>query len=567
VDGTWNNGAVGKPPNIFSHNVYTAEINADLTFDGMLSMRSSSVAAQMRVGGWYFDSVALDNQVSFQNSGVRNEIDEPAKASENGFLGINLRSVAVSARNSPYIAQPGARRMGFDFQGVQTVDVDCLIMHAADPDNPAEIAAKGIAEPAVSRGRGGLWSNLVIFGWGGDLNLTGLAASIIKTITIQRRAAQLLGVPNASIADYAEYVRGLSYRDMQLEIRAMHRYLLAAREGNLELPLADRTVPQVLTFKPDWRGEGFRSDSRINWSSGDTPIDGDSLNLHGNRVKWVKDTVAAGAITFGGGQMVVASGKLSAASHSDTADIEVIRCGKYHAPAMIGKAVARGGRLVLDGAATGDFEASGQGQMILGPNCVVPSGKRLRIVGDMGKVGWDGTGGTGSLTIQSGGVLEFHATPVLRFDLFNIDTWGLYLHDMKGVTSGATGKWDSWRRVGENAFVRVRDMLGIPVVGEQTITKKYIYEALGTISAILPATIGKIERFRSGRFGLTAPGIAGTVTLEVGSELVISNRDKLSPGVYDLGGGAGTGVTYVDQGAILPVGVTITGGKATLTIS
>lgn len=567
TDGVWNNGEFGQPASIYSHNVYTAQGQVDMSWHGLLSMRSASVAGQMRIGGWQMDCTSIDNQVAFQNSG--NRWDDPSTDGNiTGFLSINIRSAAISAQNLEYIGQTGGRRQGFDWQGVQTVDVDCIVMHAADPDNPAEIAAKGTAQAAVSRGRGGLWSNLVIRGWAGDLNLTGLVTSFIDTITIQRRAASLLGQPTATIADYANYLRGLTPRQRQLEIKAVNRYLLSAREPNLELPLDDRTVPALLTFKPDWRGEGFRSDSPINWSTKDTPINGDDLDLYGNYVKWVKDSRSVDDIRFrAGGKLVVSSGKLSANSHTDAANVEVMNCGKYHAPATTGDYIVReGGRLVLTGTATIGLEVSGQGQVILGPNCIIPSGKKARIANDMCKIGWDANTGTGALTIEEGGILEFHATPVIQYNGFAMTPWDHYTNDLLGQTSGATGKYDGGRRRSRNMYMRIRDLVGTPVVGELTNAGKFARPATGTIAAIHPATIGKIERFRSGRFGLTMPGVTATVTLEAGSEVVISNRDKLSPGTYDLGGGTGTGITYVNNGASLPAGVTVTGGKLTYTV-
>ncbi|MFC3170240.1 hypothetical protein [Paracoccus fontiphilus] len=46
------------------------------------------------------------------------------------------------------------------------------------------------------------------------------------------------------------------------------------------------------------------------------------------------------------------------------------------------------------------------------------------------------------------------------------------------------------------------------------------------------------------------------------------DRTGLAAGTYDLGGGAGTGITYANPGNIsLPAGVTLTNCKLTLVVS
>ena len=87
----------------------------------------------------------------------------------------------------------------------------------------------------------------------------------------------------------------------------------------------------------------------------------------------------------------------------------------------------------------------------------------------------------------------------------------------------------------------------------------------GTIGSVGVAAYPKLTRFRSGSIGdgLTEP----TVNVQVSfNDVIISSSHLLVPGsVHDLGGGAGTGVTYVFTGTTLPAGVTLTDGRLTYT--
>ncbi|VDS07941.1 hypothetical protein PARHAE_01121 [Paracoccus haematequi] len=571
VDGTWNNGQYGQPPSIYSHNVYTSEGQVDMSWHGMLTMRGASLGGQMRIGGWQIDCTAIDNMLGLQNSGLRWSDVEGNLATQTGFFPINIRTVATSGRDGNYITSAGAKKTGLDFLGVQSVDVDCLVLHVSNPDDAAEVAAKNNHQfspnnsyYAYKHGRGSLWSNLVVRRWNGDLNLAGLVTSFIDTITIQRWAGQKLGKASATIAEYATYCRGLSPRQLQLEIKAVNRYLLSAREPNLELPMEDRTTPQVLTFKPDFRGEGFRSDNPLNWSSKDTPINGDSLEIGDNIVKWVKDSRSLEALSMGEqGIFQASSGKVSFEAVDAGSHIEVGEYGKFYADSFDGFATVRGGRFAVNGPSAGDFEASGQGQLILGPDCRIRDGETLRIVGDMGKVGWDAISPSSVLTVEAGGTLEFHATALMRFDAFNLTAWDKALYDFLGQTSGASGKFDSWRRIERNGFVRIRDLIGTPIVGEKTTEGGFFKPANGTISAILGATIGKIESSWRGRAGTAVSGANHNIILKPGSFLRLTGS-PLTPGpTRDL---TGVGIVVTDEGAIKDTGLSVTGDKLVLAV-
>lgn len=568
LDGAWNNGEFGLPPSPFNHGIYSAEGNVDMSWHGVLAMRSSSVGGQMRIGGWQMDCTSIDNQLAWQNGGCRNSDLEPNLAHQNGFLGITIRPAVISGQNLVYQnGTQGARKTGCDLQGVQAVCVDGVVLHCSDPDNPTEIAAKNNHlfranndNPAVGYFRGALWTNLVARRWNGDLNIDGLVTSFIDTITIQRRAATLLGQQTATIADYANYLRTLTPRQRQLEVKAVNRYLLSARAPKLELLLEDRTVPADVIFKPDWRGEGFRLDNPLNLSTKGELINGDSLDLHGNRAKWVKDSLSLEHLKTGDGLLDVNSGKVSFESAEVGSNVKVTNCGKLYVDAFDGNAVVRGGRFAVNGPSAGSIDASGQGQVSLA-TWAVRNGETLRICGDMGKVGWDAISAAGTLTIEAGGTLDFHATPVLQFNAATHNNWSLREEVMLGQTSGTTGFFDSWRKRHIDAYVRIRDMVGTPVVGELTVGSYFLAPATGAISAIHPATIGKITAGWRGRLG-AASGATHSIVLKAGAMLKLSGG-TLPAGTYDL---TGPGITVTNQGATLPAGVTLTAGKLTLTV-
>lgn len=569
--GAWENGLYGQPPTQFSHNLYTSEYNADMTWDGLLSMRAASVAGQMRIGGWQFGCTSVADRVAMQNAGAPRADLRPDIANQNGFHSLNVRSVATNPSgiwSAPNFG--GARTKGLDLYGPHSVDVDCIALHARDPDDMEnELVIKPVLDEAgYNGGATNLWSNIVTVGWDKNRGVPGVAEAIINTITIQRRAGQVLGKERGTIAEYAEHVAGLTPRQRQLEIRAVNRYLLAARAPTLELELEDRTEPQSVIFKPDWRGEGRRLDNDLNLSTKGRLIDGDSLDLHGNYARWVNHSRSLDHLKVrDGGLLHVDSGKLSFVSADAGSEIMTDHAGKLSIDAFDGKATVRGGRFEVAAPSAGSIEVSGRGEMILGPQWTVRDGETLRIVGDLAKIGWDAISAAGALIVEAGGTLEFHATPVIQYNTYAFNAWNPIMNDFLGETSGAHGYFDSWpRRIGDrgdatNTFARIRDMTGTPVVGEKTCAAKYLQPARGAITAIHPAVIGGITAGWRGRNG-AATGAAHTILLKAGS-IVKLTGGALGAGSRDL---TGAGITVTDQGAIKDTGFSVSGGKLTLAV-
>ena len=559
----WEKGKYPQSPSVFSHNIYTQKFNADMSFIDLLSMRAASVAGQMRIGGWQFGCVSLDNPIAYQNAGVRPSDMEPKLATENGFFPFNLRSTTHIGNNRPYGNQQGGKITGFDWQGVRTTDIDCIALHAADPDDPADIAAKPKHGKPASYARGARYSNFVAIGWDGNINVDGLSEAVYMQITVQRWIGKKLGKSRGTIQEFATYMRKLTPRNRQLAIREFNRYLVSARAGNLDLPLKIRTVPQTLIYKPSWKGEGRRCDNPINWSSLDTPIDGDGLNIYGNnRADWVFLTRALGSLSVGaGGRFDVSSGKVTFTEAKPGASVRVWNCGQLEFGTFNGNAIVRGGQFAVNGPSEGSIDASGNGEVSLGANWTVRDGQTFRISNDLGKVGWDSISPSGKLVIKAGGTLEFHATPIIEYGPWDFTAWEYWLNDFIGQTSGATGKFDGLKRMGERAYARIRDMTGNPVVGELTTKGEYLRPASGKIAAIHPSTLGKIEAGWAGRSG-TATGATHSIVLEAGATVKLTGGTPAS-GSKDI---TGPGITVTNQGANLGAGFSVTGGKLVLTI-
>ena len=546
-----------QPPTIYSHNLYFSQFGMwDITWEDILSMRSASVAGQLRSGGLQLGCTAVENGVGWQNQGRFFDDTEGAR----GTWPVTIKCVATMGTTRSYQGLPGGKTWAFDFGAVMPVVVDTLAMHVDVPEGT------GIQnQPSTPWQYGYHFTNHVEYDWKSNQNVTGLNTQFMDLITLLNFAKEEMEVENPSRADFYAWVRTLSHRERHAMSKRLNRYFLSARVANMELPNTERTVAKTLYFRPDTRAEGFRSDNPLNWDSKDTPINGDSLDLQGNRVVWVKETRDLNALIVGAdGVFEGTSGKASFESMDAGAKVKVDYVHKLHIKNFNGNAEVRGGRFINIGNGQGNIDASGRGEVVLG-DFTVGNGKKLRICGDMGKVGWDAIAPAGDLIIEAGGTLEFHATPVLRM---SADPKQLHLGRLEGSISGATGEFDSWRRKEWVTYTRIRDLVGTPVVGENVIKGNpeeptpYIPTTM-TIAEILSARIGKIETGWRGRIG-AATGAAHNVILTAGSIIDISNRNLMAPNTYTL---TGPGVTVIDQGATLPAGVSVTGGKLVLTVN
>lgn len=573
---TWNNGEFGQPPTLYSHNLYTQWTNRDVGFIGMFNSRGPAHGSQLRAGGYHDQCFYLDNDVV--NSSLGGNYDE------NGYNGHYGLQTYVTATSAGYKFTPDnqARVWGFGESSRFGAMVGCLICHKADPNNPAEIAFKTVNHSAIRRNSTYplVYNDTIVYGWNGsNENTSAVDPEVMDATTIQNRGGDLLGQPSATIPDYLEVVRAMTPQQRVAETRNVLDYF---RRGAGMRAL--REIPAELTFKPDWRGEGFRWENVLNW--GDGFVDavpgfqaGDTASLHGNRVKFGPRTRTVAEIEFGGGVLEVSSGKLVALSHADAAQVEVYNSGQYFAPANAdGDYSVRGGRLAYGGSAAVDLAVSGDAECLFGSALTIASGKTLRVDGGLCFAGWDGDGSP-TLTIGSGGTLDLRST--LALTIANLTQ--LYTRDfsgwpMLGGTSGFTGRLDMVRYSGSGFVGHIRDLIGTPVVGETATDKmvqvpatSYVKNPDGygafvdapqpTVSAIGARSLPQIRRFKR-RGDAPTPTCTPTIALASGS-IVLVDAANWPTGSHYL---TGEGVTVTDNGATLPAGVTVAGGRLVLTV-
>jgi hypothetical protein len=300
--------------------------------------------------------------------------------------------------------------------------VDNIVAHMADPNNAAEIAAKPINANGYTVNSRSFYDDTIVWNWGAAKYTEGLDPGILNQTTIQTFTAELLGKPNATITDLANYLRAQAEGafdnvvDADLIVRFFQAGFGIAPDFRLE--------EGMIRFIPNELGEGVRWDNRLNWSSGDLPgsVAGDSVDLGGNKVVF-GGTVTVDQLEFGpNGGLQFEHGKLTVAGGMETgsqgATLDVNGAGQIWTEGGRGEGVldidVTGGRFANTGnfRMNSDLTASG-GQTLLGVDdatFAVTNGSRLEIAGDDGKVGFDGAeNGISILGIGSGGTLAFSA--------------------------------------------------------------------------------------------------------------------------------------------------------------
>ena len=536
----YRSAAKPQSPTGLSHDDYVQYSNIDATLIAM-SVMAPSTSWQWRMGGVQKNCVVIDANIAAQNAGYK--LDSYDKDGYYGNWALNLRTVATSAGHKNVIdGRIGAIAGGFDFSGPYSCNVDCLLMHKANPDDPAEIAEKRVTNNPLNNVTSGtypaLFDNTVVLGWGdnyatSNYNLDGLDVARMKQTTIQRYTAERLGVgiEEATIRRYYEWLKTLhAGKEIEDEHKRVHKYLMSARKEKMVTPFEERTVPTLLHFKPDYRCEGFRHDT-LNWHTKGDPIDGDSFHLHGNLMKWVAHTRRIKEITSGeGGQIEVSAGKLYVERHLDEVDLTVRNTGLYETTDLVGRLNVRDhGYVKLHGEAHIHGKISGQARVALGSKTVVHEGKSLTVTGDMGWFGWNDEHDDAILDVY--GDIVFEVTPLLLFKGYNTNPWWLDLGKFEGGVSGFKGVPDSWRRRQQDNYVRVRDaegplpqaaeVIGAPVPG-------VLHTFKPAVSSVIGAEIGRIDSWKS------KPGQRRLTRFQGGSGVSIKGLQYLKNGVYNL---------------------------------
>jgi hypothetical protein len=300
--------------------------------------------------------------------------------------------------------------------------VDNVIAHWADPNNPAEIAAKTSKDGALILENAPFYDDTIIWNWTNNKNIEGLDPKVMNQTTIQLFTAQLLGKPDATIDDLANYLRTKAngYADDVVDSDLIIRFF----QSGFGIEADVRTQAGMIRFVPDDLGEGTRWDNRLNWTTQDLPgsVRGDSVDLGGNKVIYGGNTTvnqlefgANGGLQLEHGKLVVAGG---IETGKDAATLDVNGAGQIWTEGGRGEGKldidVTGGRF----ANTGDFRMNADmsvsgGQAMLGVDSArfaVTNGSKLEIAGSAGKVGFDGEqNGIAILGIGRDGTLAFTA--------------------------------------------------------------------------------------------------------------------------------------------------------------
>jgi hypothetical protein len=418
VDGSLDGG---QPPSMFSHNVYLQYTLDDVTFRDTISMRAASYGVQVRSGGFLEDNVFLDNNAAFSFLGGMFGGRGPT-----GTYSLATDNLVTSAafRMAP---QQGAFDWGFTSTGFLNSVVDNIVAHSADPNNPAELAAKGIHGEQKFNAND-FYDDTIVWNWGNerswgaDQNVEGLDTAILNQTTIQIFTSQLLGKPDATIGDLANVLRAQAHGQLDMMVDA--DLILRFFQSGFGIAPDVRVEAGLLRFIPNDLGEGVRWDNRLNWSTQDLPgfAGLDSVDLGGNKVVF-GGTVKVDELEFGSnGGLNVLHGKLTVEGGMETgaqgATLDIGEAGQVWTEGGRGTSKldidVTGGRF----ANTGDFRmhsdltASG-GQTLLGVDgatFAVTNGSRIEVVGGNAKVGFDGeTGGMSILGLGREGTLAFTA--------------------------------------------------------------------------------------------------------------------------------------------------------------
>lgn len=554
-----------QPPTMFSHNIYLSANVVDAEIRDSLLTRASACGTQLRggvrlSGNWFIDNNILSNSQS-QTGNLH-------------FVNC-LDNIGFGAGSKHANSSIGEKAGGFHWSGLQTSAKGNVIAHHANPEDEAEKTARpGAQVPAVQVGSTPVINDTRVRNWGGsNVNITGLDTAVLDLTTAQRAAGMLMGQATATVPQLVSHVFGVD--SVAGEVRKARKWV-RSRFGFSE---PTRTTPANLVFTPDVSLDGFRWDNHYNWNTDDLPGThvADSADLAGHFVRFGAATSDIASLKTGGGTLDASSGRLKIGSLLDAAKVSVRRAGQvWIANAAHRLSVdAMCGRVALTGTTANlDLYALGHAEALLGPNCTVQSDSAMVLNGPEVRVGWDGTG-TAALTIA--GKLEFRRGLILTVSNTSMTRIRhVYCQIGKTVTgsvSGFKGKIsgvDRTDRRGGNYRVYVTDLTGTPVAGDvfeiapARGTDPDVIQTL-TVASVVSASLPQLRRFRSGAIGtgLVEPTVTATVTLASTAQVVVS-QTGLAAGTYDL---TGPGVTVVNQGATLPAGVSVTGGKLVLAVA
>jgi hypothetical protein len=419
-------GDAGQSPSIFSHNGYVQYTSSDVTLRDTISMRAASFGMQIRPGGLIEDNVFIDNNAALNTLGGASSLGGNNPIGNYSLLNGNL---VTSGAHKTAQDLRGGLTMGVLNEARDTALVDNIITHLADPDNPQEQAAKTVAHKPLSHDYTPYFDDTIIYKWIGGLqtdasqnagtNIGGLDPDQLDETTIQRFAAELLGKPNATIADLGDYLRGIAEGTIDSDLSADD--ILAYFQTGFGIYEGERTETTTVRFTPDDRSDGIRWDNKLNWNTGDRPMEGDSVDLASNWVNYSGTHEINDLFIGDNGRLDVESGRLDVTGElhgGANAQIDVDEAGQlwienYSDQDELDIDVD-GGRFANTGFFEGllDLHVT-DGQALLGFDDAVmelSNGSVVTVDGDDAKVGFDGEdGGVSVLRMETGSELRMIA--------------------------------------------------------------------------------------------------------------------------------------------------------------
>jgi len=418
----------GQPPSQYSHNLYIQHNNEDVTFRDSITMRAAFFGVQIRSGGFVEDNLILDN-----NAGLNTLGGDYNGAGPIGNYSLYTDNVVTSAQHLETAKASGATGLGIVNNGLMTTLLDNIVAHAANPDDPSELADKISVQGGAVQKDDPFYDDTIVYNWVGSAkydefeersqNHEGLDRDVLDETTIQNFTAQLLGKEDATIADLADVLRAQA--DGALDDVVDADLIIAYFQQGFGVDVNIRSEAEVLRFVPNDLGDGVRWDNRINWTTEDLPgtQDGDSVDLGGNWVQYGGTTTIEDLDFGSGGTLNVTHGKLEVADHIATGEaggeFSIDSAGQVWVDGYTDKDVltinAEGGRFANTDLLTGtvDVNVSDNAQVILasdGADFVLNEDSSLEITGGDAKVGFDGQDGdTGVLLLADDATLSFTA--------------------------------------------------------------------------------------------------------------------------------------------------------------
>lgn len=393
-----------QAPSQFSHNVYINATSSDVTFRDNFSAQAASYGGQLRAGGFIEDNLFLDNNAGFITRGGDYFGYGPI-----GNFSLLSGNVVTSGAHKDLGNWPGALTRGIVNGAEDTVLLDNVVAHLADPDNPSELRGKTVANPALLHEKDPFYDNTVVYNWDSQYNydrnrvgeqnqnLEGLNLSRLDDATATNLARQVLNNPNATMNQLVDWMANNDISTDQLLNFFRQPFGTApdSRGGATDV----RFVPSELT-------DGVRWDNRENWSTGDVAgtFAGDRVDLGGNWVVYggtqtirSLDFGADGTLTATNGRLNI-TGQTTAGPGGATLSLDaagqVWMGGGYNSAAAL-DVIQDGGRFANTGVITGNVNLSiDDGQALLsaeGGDFILGRGETLTVRGADADVGFDGT--------------------------------------------------------------------------------------------------------------------------------------------------------------------------------